>query len=78
MRLSLDEAERRGVPLAAGASFGLNTTRIYVTASNSDPARGFIRISPGTEHRLQIEALADVFESALERLGRCSISPSAF
>jgi cystathionine beta-lyase/cystathionine gamma-synthase len=68
LRLALDEAERRAVPLAAGASFGLNTTRLYVTASNSDPARAFIRVSPGTEHRLQVETLGDAFECALDRM----------
>jgi cystathionine beta-lyase/cystathionine gamma-synthase len=77
VRLSLEEAERQGEPLAAGASFGLNTTRIYLTASNSEPARAFIRISPGTEHRLQIQALASVFEEALRRFPERVLSPSS-
>jgi cystathionine beta-lyase/cystathionine gamma-synthase len=61
----LYEAERATVPIAVGASFGLNVTRIYVTASTSVGGTPFVRIAAGTEHRLQLEALKQVFATAI-------------
>jgi cystathionine beta-lyase/cystathionine gamma-synthase len=65
VKAALYEAERQGVPLTAGASFGLNTTRVYLTASTSELGRPFVRISAGTEHRLGVEALKEVLTAAL-------------
>lgn len=65
VRAMLDEARRLGVPLVAGASFGLNTTRVYLTASTSDWGRPFVRIAAGTEHRLEVEALERVLSHAI-------------
>jgi len=64
----LQEARARSVPLAAGASFGLGTTRIYHTASTSAHGEPFVRIAPGTEHRLEVEAVAGVLLTAMARL----------
>jgi len=64
----LEMARARGVPIAAGASFGLNTTRVYHTASTSAYGEPFVRISPGTEHSLGIEAVAGVLLAAMDRL----------
>ncbi len=66
--LVLQEARARSVPLAAGASFGLGTTRIYHTASTSAHGEPFVRIAPGTEHRLEVEAVAGVLLTAMDRL----------
>jgi len=66
--LVLQEARARRVPLAAGASFGLGTTRIYHTASTSAHGEPFVRIAPGTEHRLEVEAVAGVLLTAMNRL----------
>jgi cystathionine beta-lyase/cystathionine gamma-synthase len=68
VREALAAASEQGVPMTAGASFGLNTTRIYNTASNSSRGRPFVRVSPGTEHRLGVEALKGVFARAIDQL----------
>jgi cystathionine gamma-synthase len=58
---------QRGVALTAGASFGFDTTRIYLTAANAECGEPFLRVSAGTEHTLELEALADVLEAAVRR-----------
>jgi cystathionine beta-lyase/cystathionine gamma-synthase len=65
------EAERRGIGLLAGSSFGFDTTRIYVTAERADYGTPFVRIAAGTEHRLELDPLTDVLATAIER----SLSP---
>jgi cystathionine beta-lyase/cystathionine gamma-synthase len=70
LELVLEEARTRRVPLAAGASFGLGTTRIYHTAATSAFGEPFVRISPGTEHRLDVEGVARCLEAAMDRLAR--------
>jgi cystathionine beta-lyase/cystathionine gamma-synthase len=59
------EAARRGVALIAGSSFGFDTTRIYLTAARADTGEPFVRIAAGTEHRLELEQLADVLVAAV-------------
>jgi cystathionine beta-lyase/cystathionine gamma-synthase len=61
------EAGRRGVALTAGASFGFDTTRIYLTAASAECGEPFLRVSAGTEHRLEVDALAGVLETAVRR-----------
>jgi cystathionine beta-lyase/cystathionine gamma-synthase len=70
VELVLEQARARRVPVAAGASFGLPTTRIYHTASTSTHGEPFVRISPGTEHRLEICSVGDCLGAAMERLAR--------
>jgi hypothetical protein len=64
---AVDEAARRGVRLLAGSSFGFDTTRIYLTAARAELGTPFVRIAAGTEHRLELEALADALAVAIER-----------
>jgi cystathionine beta-lyase/cystathionine gamma-synthase len=70
LRGLLDEAAAAGVPLAAGASFGFDVTRVYLTASNAASGAPFVRVAAGTEHRLGMEMLAGVFARAIERWSR--------
>jgi cystathionine beta-lyase/cystathionine gamma-synthase len=63
----LHDARRRKVNLAAGASFGLNVTRVYRTATEIGLGP-FVRVSAGTEDALEVEALKDVFASAIDAL----------
>jgi cystathionine beta-lyase/cystathionine gamma-synthase len=68
VELALEGARRRHVQLLVGASFGLDATRIYPTASDARSSRPFVRISPGIEHIFQIEELALAFHDAVARL----------
>ena len=54
-------AKRNGVDIVSGTSFGMNTTRVYLTAVRSRPNTPFIRISAGTETRGTVEAVIGVF-----------------
>lgn len=61
----MEEATRAGVPLLSGTSFGLDTTRVYLTALHTDQVtRPFVRIAVGTETAAELDALAHVFETA--------------
>ncbi|MFN2489468.1 MAG: PLP-dependent transferase [Actinomycetota bacterium] len=64
----LREGRRRRVPLVLGASFGLDTTRVYLTASHTAHAKPFLRIAPGTEHRSGIADVIDVLATAMEKV----------
>jgi cystathionine beta-lyase/cystathionine gamma-synthase len=68
VELALDESRRRHVPLVAGASFGLDVTRIYPIVPTTRSGRPFVRISPGIEHITQIEELAKALQVAAARL----------
>lgn len=59
-------AASRGIKLLAGSSFGFDTTRIYLTAARAESGTPFVRIAAGTEHRLELDALTDVFATAME------------
>ncbi len=71
------EATRRGVALHGGASFGFNTSRIYLTAETAECGEPFVRVAAGTEHCVAVEALADVLCAALSRLDRSFSRPIA-
>jgi cystathionine beta-lyase/cystathionine gamma-synthase len=62
------EATRRGIALIGGTSFGFDTTRIYLTAEGAECGEPFVRIAAGTEHRLEIEALARALASAIDEV----------
>ncbi|MGH2894887.1 MAG: hypothetical protein ACRDPM_16715 [Solirubrobacteraceae bacterium] len=64
------EAAARGVALLAGASFGFNTSRIYLTAARAECGEPFVRIAAGTEHRVELEMLADALAVAIGRVLR--------
>jgi cystathionine beta-lyase/cystathionine gamma-synthase len=67
---AVSEASRRGIRLLAGASFGFDTTRIYLTAARADSGTPFVRIAAGTEHRLELEPLTDALAAAIETSSR--------
>ena len=54
----MKQAKEEKIPLIAGTSFGLTTTRIYQTATNSKMTTPFLRISPGTEYSLATHKLS--------------------
>jgi hypothetical protein len=64
------EAARRRIPLIGGSSFGFDTTRVYLTAAQAAAGEPFVRISPGTEHRLEIDELADALAAAIRKAAR--------
>ncbi len=68
VRLMLEEAERLKVPLVAGASFGFDVARVYVTAADARAGIPFVRVAAGTEHRLALEELKASMWAALDRL----------
>jgi cystathionine beta-lyase/cystathionine gamma-synthase len=59
------EAAARGVSLIGGSSFGFNTSRIYLTAARAEYGDPFVRVAAGTEHRVDLESLADALIAAL-------------
>src|SRR5205823_966560 len=61
----LAEARRRSVPLVAGASFGFDVTRVYVTAADASAGTPFVRVAAGTEHRLAVERMKEVLGACL-------------
>jgi cystathionine beta-lyase/cystathionine gamma-synthase len=63
------EAARRRVALLAGSSFGFDTTRIYLTAEGAEYGEPFVRISAGTEHRLEVERVAEALAAAVREVG---------
>lgn len=58
-------ARQRKIPLIQGTSFGLSTTRIYITAMHTDFAEPFIRISVGTETETEMKAICRLFIDVL-------------
>lgn len=57
MKQILAQAKKQQIPLIAGTSFGLNTTRIYFTASHTDYSQPFVRLSVGTETLWEMDRL---------------------
>ena len=60
VRAIIQKARRNHVDIVSGTSFGMNTTRVYLTAVRSRPHIPFIRVSVGTETRMAIEAVTQV------------------
>ena len=58
-------AQRHGVALVEGASFGLDTTRVYAPSAGEGTAMGFVRISAGIEHAEALGRLSVVLADAL-------------
>lgn len=62
----LSQAKKENVDLIAGSSFGLDITRLYITAKfASDLTIPFLRVSVGTETEFEIKELINVFIKAL-------------
>jgi cystathionine beta-lyase/cystathionine gamma-synthase len=68
LSLVMSEAKRSHVQLVNGTSFGMNTSRIYLTAPNTKFGQPFVRFSVGTETILEIEKLKQVLILSLEKL----------
>lgn len=64
---TLVTAKRHKVNLISGTSFGLDTTRIYLTAVRSRPNTPFVRVAVGTENMQTLESMCDVFIETLKR-----------
>lgn len=62
----LNEAKKQKVNIVAGTSFGLNTTRIYLTSLRTEYGEPFVRVAVGTENRMQMELLKEVFRSVIK------------
>ena len=62
---ALAQARERGTPLVEGASFGLDTTRVYAPSPGEGESCGFVRISAGIEHAEALERLTRVLVRAL-------------
>jgi cystathionine beta-lyase/cystathionine gamma-synthase len=75
--LALEEARLRHVPLIGGASFGLDTTRVYPTAATTRCGRPFVRVSPGIEHAAAIEEVAEVLASVVAQIAEEELGPEA-
>lgn len=61
----LTQAKKEKIPLVAGTSFGLQTTRIYQTATNTKMTTPFLRISPGSENLLAILRLSGMLTTSV-------------
>jgi hypothetical protein len=61
----IKKAENEGVQIAAGSSFGLPSTRIYLTARQSKYTQMFLRISVGVEEASEFEKIAQVIAFCL-------------
>ncbi|MFL5797976.1 MAG: hypothetical protein ACJ77A_08590 [Actinomycetota bacterium] len=66
--LVLATAAARGIPVIAGASFGFDTTRVYLTACRTDHGEPFVRVAAGTEHLAAAREVAAVFAAAARGL----------
>ena len=62
---ALARARARGVALVEGASFGLDTTRVYAPSAGEAESFGFVRISAGIEHSEALTRLGSVLVWAL-------------
>lgn len=68
LKMVIAEAKKQNVQIVAGTSFGFNTTRVYLTSLQSDYGTPFVRVSVGTENRLELEQIREVFINVLERV----------
>ena len=61
IKILLKIARNHNVNIVAGTSFGLNTTRVYLTSIWSKSGKPFLRVSVGTEDYLEIQKIKEVF-----------------
>lgn len=67
IELTLKTAGKNQVNIVAGTSFGLNTTRIYLTSLWAKFDRPFLRISAGTEDMIELEKIKAVFAQTIKK-----------
>lgn len=65
IRRVMKNAKRMHIPIVHGTSFGFHTTRIYTVAMHTQYGKPFLRISPGTETREQMNILSELLCSSL-------------
>ncbi len=65
---AITAARRLNVNLTSGTSFGLNTTRVYLTATRSKPYTPFVRIAVGTEHESDMQQVCQAFLHTIEQI----------
>jgi cystathionine beta-lyase/cystathionine gamma-synthase len=68
IRKAISTAKKNNINLIAGTSFGLDTSRIYLTALNNAYGEPFVRFSVGTESMWEVEKIGMVLEKAIESL----------
>lgn len=61
----LKMARKKDIDIVAGTSFGLCTTRVYITSLRADFNEPFVRVSVGTENRCELEKLKNLFCEAI-------------
>lgn len=66
--LTLALARKKGAPLVGGTSFGLDTTRIYLTAIRTSTTTPFIRVAVGANCTEELPLLAEVLHEAIIKL----------
>lgn len=62
----ISEAKKHNLQIVSGTSFGMNTARIYLTATRTDTTEPFIRFSVGIETRYEIEKMIGVFQKVFD------------
>lgn len=65
IKLILHEAKKRNIQIVSGTSFGMNTSRVYLTALRSGREKPFIRFSVGTETMNEMISIHEVVVAAL-------------
>jgi len=65
IEMAMHLAVARSIPICEGTSFGLDTTRLYLTSSTTSHGTPFLRIAAGTEDRLGVDAVAAALGEAL-------------
>lgn len=68
IRKTLDNGRKLKINLIAGTSFGLDTSRIYLTALNSKYGEPFVRFSVGTESMWEIEKIVSTLKNTIKNI----------
>lgn len=66
IKIALQLAAERRVPICEGTSFGFDTTRLNSISPDPRYGKTFLRIAAGAEHRQGIKAVATVLADVLE------------
>lgn len=68
VKLAIAAAKKQHSTLVGGTSFGLDTTRIYLTAVRASTTTPFIRIAPGIESKKELDMIAQALIWAITKL----------
>jgi cystathionine beta-lyase/cystathionine gamma-synthase len=61
----ISKSKKENINIIGGTSFGFDITRVYLTASHTQFAQSFIRISAGTENIIQTEKIGKIILKVL-------------